>query len=349
MEMKMNKHIGSLVAVLAGVAFFLPTHTLAAAFGVSPPWIENENLKPGTSFVYVINLSSNELSDDMTVNAKVTGSPEVVKWLSIPDSGNLVMAKGQVQVPMNVDLNVPSNAPLGKYTGTISLSLSPKTPGGQSIAVLLGANISVKLDVINHDVTDYWVQSISANPVKEGQPIRLNVRVKNDGNTDITSVPVNVEVLDGNTQKLVAEGVADKLMAPVLPHTLDEVQMDVPVPHIEAGNYWVKASVMKNKKATYENKLFVAIEPLGLNNVVKTQVLVAEQGTILPAASENPAVSVPVMGRNVDVRTSVTVRAPMTNTLILIVIGLLLVIAGIAGRMYYMMKKKEHHHGHNHR
>ncbi len=351
MKMKMNKTVGSLVAVLAGVAFFLPTHTLAAAFGVSPPWIENENLKPGSSFVYIINLSSNQLPNDMLVSSKVTGDPEVAQWVKVRDSGNLVMAQGQTQIPMYVDLNVPSNATLGKYSGTISLSLNPRNATEKAIAVLLGANISVKLDVINHDVTDYWVQSITADPVREDQPLRLNVRVKNDGNTDITSVPVKVVVMDSNNRTMVAEGTADKLKAPVLPHTLNEVAMDVPVPHLAAGNYWVKASALKGTKAIYENRLYVAIEPLGINNIVKTEVMVAEEGT-KHAALEEPTTSAPEFytGGKVDLLTTVTVRAPFINSLILIVIGLLLVIVGIVGRIFYTMRKKEtHHHAHHHR
>jgi len=249
---------------------------------------------------------------------------------------------------------------LGKYSGTISLSLTPKSASGQNVAVLLGANISVKLNVINHDVTDYWVQSITAENVREDQPIRLNVRVKNDGNTEILNVPVKVQVMDGNTQKLVAEGSTDRLMAPVLPHTLSEVQMDVPVPHVDAGNYWVKATAMAGKKVMYENKLYVAIEPLNINNVLRTEVLVAEPG-FRPAASDEvgiPSVSVPTsvvvppkltVGRNVELRTTVTVRAPFTNQLILIVIGLLLVIVGISGRIYFTLRKKPTHHAHHHR
>jgi hypothetical protein len=358
MKMKMNKHIGSLVAILAGVAFFLPTHTLAAAFGVSPPWIENENLKPGSSFVYIINLSSNELSDDMVVNAKVTGDKEVSDWLSVPDSGNLVMTKGQVQVPMKVGLSVPANAKLGKYTGTLSLSLAPRSSGEGNVAVLLGANISVKLNVINHNVTDYWVQSITAQNVREDQDIRLNVRVKNDGNTEILNVPVKVEVLDGNTQKKVGEGSADRLMTPVLPHTLAEVQMDVPVTKLAPGNYWVKATAMDGKKVMYENKLYVTIESLGLNNVLKTEVLVGQPGMVglRPAAVNQNSAVVPTsivvpppmaQGRNVQLQTTVTVRAPLTNQLVLIVIGLLLVIVGFSYRIYTTLNKKEHHAHHN--
>ena len=62
----------------AALLLFAPAQALAAAFGVSPPWIENEHIKPGTNFVYVINLSANNLAEDMMVDVKLNGDPEIM-------------------------------------------------------------------------------------------------------------------------------------------------------------------------------------------------------------------------------------------------------------------------------
>ena len=55
--MTKTKCIGSLAAMVMGLIMLAPGVS-AKAFGIAPPYIVNDNLKPGSSFVYVIDLNT---------------------------------------------------------------------------------------------------------------------------------------------------------------------------------------------------------------------------------------------------------------------------------------------------
>jgi hypothetical protein len=327
--MKTNKFLSSLIAVFVGVILFTPAHALAAAFGVSPPWIENENLKPGSNFVYVINLSANELPDDMIVTPTFEGASEVAQWLTIQNQDSLVMPKGEKMVPMSVNVNIPADAKIGKYEGNLKLSLTPKGNGNsKDIAVLLGSNIAIKLGVIDKDVNDYWVQTISADPIAEGQSVGLKIDVKNLGNTDLTSVPTKASVIDMKTGEKLASGSPDMLNVPVYPQTMGSAEFSFPAPDLKAGDYWLDVESFKDGKSAYKNRLFFTVKSSAINNSVGTAVQVGEGG-------QND-----LNGMNTNLKTSVTVRAPYTNALILVIIGILLVLTGLVAKIYMKMNKK---------
>lgn len=337
--MKTNKLLGSLITVFMGMVFFIPGHALAAAFGVSPPWIENENLKPGSNFVYVINLSANELSEEMKVNAEFSGDPEVAQWLSVLNKDSLVMPEGQNIVPMSVAVNIPSDAKVGKYQGSLKLTLSTESGSQDNIAVLLGGNIAIRLGVTDRDVVDYWVQTISTEPLNEGEPIHLNVTLKNLGNTDVTGLLTKVSVVDMKTGEQLVSGTAEEFNMPVYPQTMAEVKQTIDAPDLKVGNYWLDVESFQGGKSVYKNRLYLSINPPLSNNVLTTAVEVQKEGWIKPAASEEG-----LLGNSKDARikTSVTVRAPLSNALIVVIIGVLLVLTGIVTKIYLEIKKKHH-------
>ena len=332
--MKINKLLSSFIAVVIGFVFFIPR--VLAAFGISPPWIVNENLKPGSSFVYVIDLNTNTPEQDMLVETEITGDPEIIEWLKIRDQEKLVMPKGEKHVPMYVEVNVPEDANLGKYTGDIGVTIVPMDRKSGSISIILGGHISVQLDVINYDVTDYWVKAVSLDPITAGQPINLNLAIKNLGNTPISNIETTVEISDYRTGDVVAKGSVDRLSSVVYPHTLKEVQMSLPMPDLEPGEYWTNVNVFKNRQSVYQNKLYLEVKPLSISNVIKTSVRVPSEDELKAAAiAEEP------LTRGVGVKTAVRVRAPGINNLILVSIGLLIVLVVVTGKICLGKKKKK--------
>lgn len=332
--MKMNKLLSLSIALFAGIVLFAPSHTLAAAFGVSPPWIESDNLKPGDNLVYVINLSANDLSESMMVISDFEGDPEITEWLTIRDMDNLVVSTGQNITPMSVDVNIPANAKVGKYQGSLRLSLAPESGNSENLSVLLGSNIAIDLVVVDYDVTDYWIKSISADPINEGQAVSLKIGIKNLGNTIVDSVLTKVSVVDRKTGAEVASGSVDSLNVPVYPHTMVNSELSFLAPDLEAGDYWLNVESFKSGKSIYENRLPFVVGPSLVNNSVKTSVEVTEEGKLRAAAPT---------GQNANgasVKTSVTVRAPLTDNLIVVVIGLLLVLTVVVGRFYARFNKK---------
>lgn len=326
-----------------GLVLFAPS-TFAKSFGVSPPWIVNENIKPGSSFVYVIDLSTNDPDSDMLVFSSISGDPEISQWLTIRNKDGLVMAKGAKHLPMEVDVKIPDDAKFGKYSGRIALKLSPSERQDENVSIMLGGHISVDLEVVSYDVKDYWVKSISTTPGTEGAPVILSMKVKNLGNVPLSSVPVNVDVYDYKTDKLVTKSSASQLSGTVYPHTLKEVQMTIPVNDLEEGSYWIDVNAFKEGQSTYKNRLYLSVASDSLSNAVETSVNVADAMARkeLKAAADLASAPTNDNGRSVNLRTTVTVRAPFTNQLIGIIIVLMIVLIVITGRIYTNMKGVHH-------
>lgn len=343
--MKTNKLLSSLIVMFAGIVLFAPSNALAAAFGISPTSIANENLKPGSNFIYIINLSANELPEEMTVHTELEGDPEIMQWLTVVNKDSLVMANGRSNVPMSVNVHVSEDAKVGKYQGKLKLSMAPKKGPTNGISVLLGANVNIKLGVVDYDITDYWVQTISADSIIEGQAIDLRLSIKNLGNTILTNVMTNISLTDIKTGAKVASGSASELNTVVQPQTMADAELSVPVPNLQAGDYWLDIDAFKDGRSTYKNRLHFTVESSGVNNSLKTAVNVAGEGYVAPAAPKAqlkaaaPEV-VEQLSRNAKVKTSVRVRAPYTDKLIVAVIGILVVLTIIVGKMYMNSKKR---------
>ena len=346
--MKTKLILNSLFGLVIGLILFVPG-SLAAAFGVAPPWIINENLKPGSNFVYVIDLNTNDPSMDMDVKSQLTGDSEVLKWVTIRNKDSLVMPAGQQHVPMYVDVNVPSDAKAGKYKGDIGVTVVPKNIEREDVSIFLGGHISVQLDVTNKDITDYWVKSVTVDPITLGQPLTLNIALKNLGNTVISSVKTKVEIMDKDS-KVITSATGDALSKQVYPQTVDDAKISIPVTGLTEGNYWVNVMVYKGSQSIYQNKLYLPVTTIDINNVVRTSVKVGDEEPEMEmkAAAQAPVpfAAVNQNGNNVRVKTTVTVRAPLTNQLIGVVIILLGILIIITARMeigiFRKMKNKKH-------
>ncbi len=343
--MKTNKLISSLAVLAIGFTMFVPG-VFAKAFGISPPSIVNENIKPGASFVYVIDLSTNDPSEEMIVESQVTGDPEIAQWLSVRNSGSLTMPRGEKHAPMYVDVKVPQNAKLGKYKGSIQVRVVPKKTNNKgSVAILLGGNISVDLNVINYDVTDYWVRGVNVEPILEGHPIELSIKLKNLGNTNISEVPVNVEVTDYRTGDVVARTSASQLSEHIYPHTVKEVTMQTSKVDLPEGNYWANVTVFKNGREEFKNKLYLTVDGQDLNSSLETSVDVASKDRVaaIKKAAEAQALRAAALTptkSNISVQTTVTVRAPLTNQLIGVVIALLGIIIIVTSKIFTVLKRR---------
>lgn len=265
----------------------------------------------------------------MKVNTVVSGDQEVVDWITIRNQGNLTMPQGQNQVPLEVELNVPQNAQVGKYNGNIKINLAPLEQSEGDVSILLGGNVAVELEVVDEDIHDFWVKSIRFNPIVEGQQLDVAMTLKNLGNVPIKNVETRVSVEDYKTGKVVSSYSGDRISEVVYPHTIKKTQMNLPAPDLKEGDYWANVEVFKDGSSVYSNRLFLDVLPVDVNNVVRTAVNVTN-GELRESAGEAMMDYEP---SSVNLKTSVTVRAPYTDKLIALVIVLLVVLVGVALRM----------------
>lgn len=324
-----NKFI-TLGAIMLGLILWAPG-TLAASFGISPPRITNDHLKPGSNFVYVIDISASGLQEEMIIHTEIEGDPEISQWLSVQNRDNLVLKRGENTTPVSVNVRIPTNAQVGEYHGNLKIYLAHNNGLQDNVAILLGASAEVDLNVIDYDVTDYYIQSISVDPIIEGQDLDLTLNIKNLGNTVIRNIKTYASISEVHTGAQAADASGEILSVPVYPQDMIKSKINLTGLDLKAGNYWLNVESFKGNEPVFKNKLYLTVKPPLTNNSLQTAVSVTKDGEIIrPAAPEYQQ----------KLQTSVTVRAPLTNQLIMVIIGILLVITGIIAKFYVTFKKK---------
>ena len=194
---RFNIFLIALALISLSVGMFLNISTVEAAFGISPPWVQNDHVLPGTTYEQIINLSRSGAEEEMEIAVRISGDEKLVKWIEIPDIDNLIMKKGQNILPMKVIIDVPKRAALKNYRGGIRTSLSPVKKGegqGGEVAIVLGANISVNITVVGEKIIDYEIRSVLTDPIQEGNPYSLKMKVANLGNTEISNIEGQIDI-----------------------------------------------------------------------------------------------------------------------------------------------------------
>jgi hypothetical protein len=256
-------HLGLSVLIMMVAGFLISQGSSVppsqAAFGTSPPWVKNDHLLPGTTYEQIVNLSRNDPDSDMKVNVRITGDKEISNWLKIEDQNHLIMKKGENILPMNVIVTIPPKAALRDYKGGIFVTLEPIQEGSQeggTVAITLGANIAVQLSVVGTPVVNYRIQSISLNPMTQGQSLSLTVELENMGNTEVTSLNGQVDIYDEKETQVLKSLPFGNLSTAISPDETSKAQVAFDNFTLDPGNYWVVVRVYKGKESIYENRLY---------------------------------------------------------------------------------------------
>lgn len=263
----MNKLLNSLVVcalIAMSVSVFSNIPTAEAAFGVSPPWVNNNNLLPGSTFEQVVYLSRNETEEAMRATIRISGDEELAEWITISDEDNLIIKEGQNFLPMNVIVNVPEDAEIKDYTGGIFVTLSSVVTDtsleGGEVAIGLGARISVNLSVIEDEVTDYAIKSVSAEPQTSDDSFSINVEVENKGNTEISDLEGKIDIYNSANTEIVKSLTFSTLNESVSSDQTKKVEMIFEDFKPEAGEYWVAVQAFDGEEVIYENRFLKKVK-----------------------------------------------------------------------------------------
>jgi len=261
--MKYSKFILLIIGIVVmGIlaAMRISPYITKAAFGTSPPWIINDHLLPGTTFEQIINLSRNETSQDMKVTVEIDGDKEIEKWLKIENEDNLIMKKGETILPMKVVIKVPRLAAIKEYNGGIHTTLEsiPENgePQGGSVVIKLGAYITVKLNVVGEEITDYKVKAIYVDKLNNKEDFHINLDIENLGNTEISKIEGQVVIYDKNEENILKSFTFQDLEEVVPPDTVTKTKIVYNGVHLDPGEYWVVVKAYKDGEVVYENRLY---------------------------------------------------------------------------------------------
>lgn len=255
---------GALIAIGLAVSLRIDAPQAEAAFGVSPPWVKNDHLLPGTTYEQIINLSRSDTDRDMKVTTRIDGDKEIEKWIKIENEDDLMIKKGQKILPMKVIVKVPRRAAIKDYKGGIFVTLESVqdetlTQGG-TVAIKLGAHITVDLTVVGEEVTDYRIKSVSLDQLYEGESYYINAEIENLGNTEITKLNGQIDIYDKKETEILQSLTFGDLDKSVSPDETVTTKISLPNVKLESGEYWLLVKIYKDNESIYENRLYQKIE-----------------------------------------------------------------------------------------
>lgn len=231
--------------------------SVSAGFGISPPYLKNSQLTPGSKYEQQIMLLRSSAEDELTAEVKIN-APEIASWITIDKGTEFPLPKGMVQVPMLVTVNVPKNAELGNYKGSINIRISSGANATNGVAIALGARIDVDLALTNVANSDFIVRVASIENIEmlkwpwslpifnfflHRVPVVLNI--ENIGNVKTAPSKVSLEVFDLTRNRLL-ESKVDSDIDEVDPFSTKEVKAYFRT-KLGAGQYWGRIKVYKEE------------------------------------------------------------------------------------------------------
>lgn len=227
----------------------------SAGFGISPPYLKNQQLVPGSRFEQQITLLRSSAEEDLKATIKVN-APQIASWITIDKGEEFTMPKGEVQVPMIVTVNVPKNAELGNYKGNINIKIASANAATAGVAIALGARVDIDLTLTNVANSDFVVKT-AAIPDFEmlEQPWNWRIfsmflhratvalNIENIGNVETAPSKVVLEILDISKTKTL-ENLVDKSIDKIPSFSTKAVNAYFPT-KLGVGQYWGKVKVYK--------------------------------------------------------------------------------------------------------
>lgn len=260
--MKMNLAIKLIPVCLV---LLLCANWALAGFGISPPYVINDRLVPGTVYEQKISMSRSDVQEDLKVQITVD-APEIQSWLSFDKGTEFVFPKGEKQADMTVKVSVPEDAVLKNYKGYIRVRVVPleAVDSGQ-VAVALGARIDVDLLVGNGEIFDFLVRFINilkseskAWPLSYFDKIKISLRIENTGNIESSPTRVHLDVYD-SLEKNILESSDQTELEKIKPFETKEIFVQFPT-RLEPGTYYGVVSVYKNEEISRREKIIFDVE-----------------------------------------------------------------------------------------
>lgn len=252
--------INSLVLVFILLGTLAVVRPIFAGFGISPPYVKNQQLVPGSKYEQQIVLLRSSAEDDLKATIKVN-APDIASWIVLNQGEEFILPKGQVQVPMTVTVTVPQNAPLGNYKGSLNIRISSLKENSGGVAIALGARADIDLTVTNVDFADFMVRKVDIPdfeilkwpwnlPIFSHFLHRITVvmNVENLGNVKIAPSKATLEVYDISKTRLLESGTDDSI-GKIAPFSVGETRAYFPT-KLGPGEYWGKLNVYKDNTIT---------------------------------------------------------------------------------------------------
>ena len=241
-----------------------------AGFGITPPYVRNDTLRPGSEYTQEIIIVRSDPVEDL--NAELTMNlPGIESWFSSDKGTKFVLPKGASQVKLSITVRVPDDTKLGSYNGNIRIRTSSLQGPTNGVSLALGAQIDVHLKVVDQ-IFDFSVRRVELSEAESGYKewwldfpgkIKFAIYVENTGNIPAAPPLVNFQIYDVSGTQLLETTANTNKITSVLPFDTKKIYAYLPT-WLPPGSYQVKYDIRKDETDTAQTgNLSFTILPKG--------------------------------------------------------------------------------------
>src|SRR3989344_4928792 len=181
-----------------------------AGFGISPPWLKNTHLSPGSHYEQDIFLVQGKPESSVQVTATIESAEQIASWINFKPGNAFIIPAGTQQFPVRVTVDVPRDAGYETYTGKIRfVATSVGADNNSNIAIQLGSLAEITLTVTSDEYSDFNVRGVSIDDIEESMPITMGVRLENLGNIKVRPTRISLRIYDKWHEQILQEGDAE--------------------------------------------------------------------------------------------------------------------------------------------
>lgn len=241
-----------------------------AGFGITPPYVRNDTLRPGSEYTQEIIIVRSDPVEDL--NAELTMNlPGIESWFSTDKGTKFILAKGESQVKLHVTVRVPDDAKLGAYNGNIRIRTSSQQVQSTGVSLALGAQIDVHLKVVDQ-IFDFAVRRVELTEAESGYkkwwldfPGKMNfaMYIENTGNIPAAPPKVTFQIYDSSGVQLLESVQNTNNILTTLPFATKKVYAYLPT-WLPPGVYRVKYDIQKDEtQSAQKGELSLSLLPRG--------------------------------------------------------------------------------------
>lgn len=255
-----------IIAVFLGLLSFNPKPVLAG-FGISPPYVNNDNLSRGSYYEQKIVLVRGDPTEDWKAEITVD-LPNANGWISIDKGTSFILPKDVNQVPIIVSVRVPQNAPYGDYNGSLHIRTMPvATPEQGVVSIALGAQVDVNLRVSRAKIFDFALNNINLGDASASfkdwlgftVPARVLVKMQIENKGNYSSAPTKLLLnISRPGQSTIYKTVSTTHLSKIAPFGIEWISENLPV-DLAAGSYSVEYQLFKNQNVAYKGTLDLSV------------------------------------------------------------------------------------------
>lgn len=245
-------------ALIAGSVAQLDLQAQTSTFGVSPAYLYNDILLPGSSYTQVFHASRGDASRDQEIHVTIEAG-EATEWITSMSGEQILFPKGQTELSIPILVDIPIGSVLDRYEGNIWIRVASSNSEAQ-VEALPGVSVKINLLVGEEYVSDLEVLQTEYQDSQEGDfESYLDIMLNNLGNTPSAISKVDVAVYD-LSMILVGQYSVDSGFKSLDGFTQESITIDTGELGLFRGDYLATVTIYDRNDEIYSDRVSLTVD-----------------------------------------------------------------------------------------